>query len=244
MTRRISLVAVCCSSASVSSRFRAPSSWNEALVLDGDRRLVGEGPEERDLLRGERPDPRPPDDDEPDGDTIAQERRREHGAECRVCARAPGIGAARRPPGMSRTWIVRRSRTARPLGSSRVIGIVWPSRRSGSEPVDRHEPELVTLHPVDVGIRASQRRAAVRAMAWRMAGSPSPGGAPPARGARRLPAPPRRATSNDLVSWLRGPPLVSLRESGQRPGVIEPAEVDGPEGSPVAARGSSGGRAR
>ena len=44
MTRRISLVAVCCSSASVSSRFRASQLLEQPDVLDGDDRLVGEGP--------------------------------------------------------------------------------------------------------------------------------------------------------------------------------------------------------
>ena len=43
MTRRISLVAVCCSRASVSSRFRASSSCEQPHVLDRDHRLVGEG---------------------------------------------------------------------------------------------------------------------------------------------------------------------------------------------------------
>ena len=42
MTRRISLVAVCCSSDSVSSRFRVSSSVKKPDVLDGDHRLVGE----------------------------------------------------------------------------------------------------------------------------------------------------------------------------------------------------------
>ena len=55
MTRRISAVAVCCSSASVNSRFRA-SSPEQPRVLDGDDRLVGERLEQRDLLSGEGPD--------------------------------------------------------------------------------------------------------------------------------------------------------------------------------------------
>ena len=48
ITRRISLVAVCCSSASVSSRFRVLELREQPHVLDGDDRLVGEG------LRGAR----------------------------------------------------------------------------------------------------------------------------------------------------------------------------------------------
>ena len=54
ITRRISLVAVCCSSASVSSRFRACSSVEQAHVLDGDDGLVGEGLQQLDLLVGEQ----------------------------------------------------------------------------------------------------------------------------------------------------------------------------------------------
>ena len=50
MTRRISLVAVCCSRASVSSRFRALELREQPHVLDRDDRLVGERLEERDLL--------------------------------------------------------------------------------------------------------------------------------------------------------------------------------------------------
>ena len=67
MTRRISLVAVCCSSASVSSRFRASQLREQAHVLDGDHRLVGEGLEQRDLLVGERPDLAATDEDGADG---------------------------------------------------------------------------------------------------------------------------------------------------------------------------------
>ena len=50
MTRRISLVAVCCSSVSVRSRLRVSSSCEQADVLDRDHRLVGEGLEQVDLL--------------------------------------------------------------------------------------------------------------------------------------------------------------------------------------------------
>ena len=49
MTPRISLVAVCCSSDSL-------SSWNSRTILDRDHGLVGEGLEELDLHRGERAD--------------------------------------------------------------------------------------------------------------------------------------------------------------------------------------------
>ena len=56
ITRRISPVAVCCSSASVSSRVPRLQLREQAHVLDGDDRLVGEGLQQRDLLVGERPD--------------------------------------------------------------------------------------------------------------------------------------------------------------------------------------------
>ena len=78
MTRRISAVAVCCSSASVSSRFRASSSVEQPHVLDRDHRLVGEGLEQRDLLVGERPRPRPGDHViAPIGSSFAQHRHRQ-----------------------------------------------------------------------------------------------------------------------------------------------------------------------
>ena len=56
MTRRISLVAVCCSSASVRSRVLGLQLGEQPRVLDGDRRLVGEGLHQGDLALGERPD--------------------------------------------------------------------------------------------------------------------------------------------------------------------------------------------
>ena len=59
MTRRISLVAVCCSRASVRSRLRPRSSCEQAHVLDGDDGLVGEGLEQLDLRR-RRTAPAPP----------------------------------------------------------------------------------------------------------------------------------------------------------------------------------------
>ena len=60
MTLSISLVAVFCSSASVSSRFRACELLEEPHVLDGDDRLVREGPDQLDLTgRRKRPTPLP-----------------------------------------------------------------------------------------------------------------------------------------------------------------------------------------
>ena len=66
MTRRISLVAVCCSSASVSSRFRASELREQPHVLDRDHRLVGEGLEQLDLLVGEGTDLGAPHNDRTD----------------------------------------------------------------------------------------------------------------------------------------------------------------------------------
>ena len=58
MTPKISLVAVCCSKASVRSRLRASSSLNKPHVLDRDHRLIGEGFEKLDLIVGRRVEPR------------------------------------------------------------------------------------------------------------------------------------------------------------------------------------------
>ena len=51
IARRISLVAVCWSSASVRSRLLVRSSLNQPHVLDGDHSLIREGLEHLDLLR-------------------------------------------------------------------------------------------------------------------------------------------------------------------------------------------------
>ena len=56
ITPKISLVAVCCSSASVSSRLRACCSLNKPCVLNRDHRLIGEGFEQLDLPVRERTD--------------------------------------------------------------------------------------------------------------------------------------------------------------------------------------------
>ena len=58
ITLSSSLVAVCCSSDSVSSAFRVLQLPEQADVLDRDDGLVGEGLEERDLPVRERPRPR------------------------------------------------------------------------------------------------------------------------------------------------------------------------------------------
>ena len=56
MTRRISAVAVCCSSASVSVAVPGLELLEQPHVLDGDHRLVSEGLDQLDLLVGERLD--------------------------------------------------------------------------------------------------------------------------------------------------------------------------------------------
>ena len=55
MTLSTSAVAVCCSSASLSSRVRCLHLVEQPRVLDRDHRLVGEGGDQLDLLVGERP---------------------------------------------------------------------------------------------------------------------------------------------------------------------------------------------
>ena len=78
MTRRISLVAVCCSRASVSARFRVSSSGEQPHVLDGDHRLVGERLEERDLLGREGIGPRPANhEDDAQRLALPEQRRRQ-----------------------------------------------------------------------------------------------------------------------------------------------------------------------
>ena len=81
ITRRISAVAVCCSSdsvtcacASVSARFFSCSSVKSRDVLDRDHGLVGEGPQQRNLGVGERLDLDASDPDRADGFALAQQR--------------------------------------------------------------------------------------------------------------------------------------------------------------------------
>ena len=82
ITRRISLVAVCCSSASVSSRLRAELG-EQAHVLDGDDRLVGEGLAGARLVCREKPGFRSADGDRADRASFAHERYGEHAAKAR-----------------------------------------------------------------------------------------------------------------------------------------------------------------
>ena len=64
--------------------------FEQANVLDGDHRLIGEGFKKRDLLVGKRTDLRAANDDRADRNTFAQQRRyqavRTPMATPRVCA--------------------------------------------------------------------------------------------------------------------------------------------------------------
>ena len=98
-------------------------------VLDGDDRLGGEGLRQRDLLVREGLDFSPPQDDDADGYAFAQERRGQHrpsrDAQRRCAFLRLGefrLGSAR----MSSTWIVWRSRTARPATARGVTAMVPP----------------------------------------------------------------------------------------------------------------------
>ena len=72
-------MAVCCSSDSVSSRFRALELREQAHVLDRDDRLVGERLEEGDLLGRERMDlGSSTDEDDAQRRALAQKRRPQH----------------------------------------------------------------------------------------------------------------------------------------------------------------------
>ena len=152
MTRRISLVAVCCSSASVSSEFRASSAWASrsfsraiaawsakvrrsaiCFAVNGRTRA-------RQMMMSA------------DGGTIPEQRHREHGAEMGY-AREPRISSLRD----GRLGIVDVDRAAVQDGAAarQLPGdrdhLADRSLRLGS--LNRFQPEPVTLQPVDVGIR-------------------------------------------------------------------------------------------
>jgi hypothetical protein len=104
MTRKILLVAVCCSRASVtrawacvSARFFSCSSVEQPHVLDGNDGLVGEGLQQLDLVIRERPHLKPTNANRTDRPAVAQHWRRQAasiaerlligGLVCRVCFR-------------------------------------------------------------------------------------------------------------------------------------------------------------
>ena len=81
MTRRISLVAVCCSRASVRSAFLRLQLVEQPRVLDGDGGLVGEGLHQRDVALGERQDLLAIDDDHAQEIASPEHRNRQDGAD-------------------------------------------------------------------------------------------------------------------------------------------------------------------
>ena len=231
MTRRISLVAVCCSSAVCQLSVARLELLAQALVLEGDRRLVGEGPEESDLLRGERSNSHPADGDEPDGEIAPQERDGQDATK-RMLAEVvePGVPplnggrpdvadvdrlpvedrmAARQAPGDRHGPADRAHEGTRRRGWRRPGGGRPPRGRCG---------------------RRSRRRGARRSARW-------PGGWPGRRWTMEL----RRAArgggsaaavaagAGRLASWLREHPWMGLRESGSRPGTVGPARAEAPK---------------
>ena len=79
MTLSTSAVAVCCCSASLRSSVRCLHLVEQADVLDGDHRLIGEGGGEFDLSRSERLDALPRQDNDADRLALAQQRNAESG---------------------------------------------------------------------------------------------------------------------------------------------------------------------
>ena len=136
MIRRISPVAVCCSRDSVTCAWLRERPilllqfGEQAHVLDGDHRLVGERLEERDLLGRERMDLGPPRMMmTPSG---VPSRSRGVASIVRMVApvslmRDTVVGNSASAAKMSSTWIVRRSMSARPAGLSRLTGTVSPT---------------------------------------------------------------------------------------------------------------------
>ena len=81
MTRRMALVAVCCSSASVSSRLRASISSNSLRILDGDDGLIGKRRHQFDLLVRVRLDALSGECNHADQFARAKQRNAENGAQ-------------------------------------------------------------------------------------------------------------------------------------------------------------------
>ena len=188
----------------------------QALVLEGDRRLVGEGPEERDLLRRERPDLKATDRDKPDGEVVAQQGDEQERAEPLAEIPEPGVS----PLGGGGRDVMQVDRAALeddPAGRQRRCDrdrlADWTHRGNG--PLDAPGPGAGRPPPGRCGHR-TRRRAGRRSARW-------PGGWPgrPWRRARRRPAAgepwPRRrwpATSSHFVSWLHELPFDRSPEAG------------------------------
>ena len=117
-----SAVAVCCSRASVSVRLLSWSSLEQAGVLDGDHRLVGEGLDEGDLALGEGAHLPPWQVDRADGHALPEQRHRQHGAHPRRAGnvataappRAPRRGRGGAPPRRPRSRGRRQGRVRGP----------------------------------------------------------------------------------------------------------------------------------
>ena len=135
ITRRISLVAVCCSSDSVTCAWPRDAVLllqfrEQPHVLDGDDRLVGERLEERDLLGREGMDLGPPiDEDDAQRRALAQQRCRQDCPGVDPACLDAGHGYPGTPPRPSRC--PRRGSSAGraqpvPLTVSRLTGMVSP----------------------------------------------------------------------------------------------------------------------
>ena len=152
MTRRTSPVAVCVPSDVGELAVARLQLGEQAHVLDGDDRLVGEGLEERDLLVGEGPDLGSADPDHAERDTVAQER---HG-ERRLDA-VPGRGrlgvlrqSLREVPDMNRLAVDHRA--------AHQVSPSQPAHRGHRRrPEGGDEAEHVAVHAKHLGVvRAAQ----------------------------------------------------------------------------------------
>ena len=79
MTRSTSLVAVCCSRASVRSRFRCLQFLEQSGILNGNHGLVSKGSHQIDLLVGKPIDFVPPKGKHSDHNAVSQQRHPQQG---------------------------------------------------------------------------------------------------------------------------------------------------------------------
>ena len=245
MIRRMSPVAVSRSSAFRQLAVPPLERLAQALVLEGDRRLVGEGPEERDLLRRERPDLKATDRDQPDGEVVAQQGDEQERAEPLAEVSEPRVS----PLGGGRRDVMHVDRAAleddpagrqRRCDRDRLADLDAPWEWTPG----RQDPELVALHPVDVGVgRVAEPRGGPRdgledgrdVLGGARAGGPGLARPGPVAGGRRLRA--------DFVSWLHEPPLDGSPEVGPAaPGECSQRRLTGQKVVRQPRRGSSGGR--
>ena len=93
----------------------------QADVLDGDHRLVGEGPDQLDLLLGERAPLPPGDGDRADGTLLTEHRHRHRTPEAELPRQLGGRGGT--PSASASTmWMTVPSRIARPVDARAVGG--------------------------------------------------------------------------------------------------------------------------